>query len=51
MTAFAQAAWLAQPAEAVQLKHVMLQELRHEVSVVLQLFLQPWLPPQAFWQL
>jgi hypothetical protein len=50
LTAFAQAVWLAQPAEAVQLKHVALHALRHVVSVFLQLFLQVLLPPHPFWQ-
>ncbi|HEX7604992.1 MAG TPA: hypothetical protein VF316_25420 [Polyangiaceae bacterium] len=34
----------------MQLKHVALQEPRHEASVFLQLSLHWELPPHAFWQ-
>ena len=50
MTALSHAFCEAQPADAVQLKHVALQEPRHEVSVFLQLSLHWKLPPHAFWQ-
>ena len=49
MTALSHADCEAQPADAVQLKHVALQALRHVCSVFLQLFLQPKLFPHAFW--
>lgn len=50
MTALSHAVCDAQPADAVQLKHVALQASRHVCSVFLQLFLQLKFPPQPFWQ-